>query len=396
MLVVLADDFSGAAEIGGIADRFGLKTEIQMSFNAGTDAELVVLDSDTRSMDEAEAIMKLKDICFALKSSHRPIKLFKKVDSVMRGHLIPEINVLQNHFRFERVLLLPANPGRGRKIMNGHYFVNDVTLANTVFATDPHFPVKTSDVSSIVKSRSSILPHEHVKAGDKLPSTVLITGDVQSKEDLNKYVRASTPRDLCCGAAELFESYLENLGLAPRAGTMMEKNHLPYTLIVNGSTVRNPSDQELLDKLKITQLALPGLVKENEFLLERADSIRWYERILHALNENHIAAVMIDQPVQPDKKFTQIFLHQFIGMMQYITSCMKMNTIHFCLTGGETASAIMRNLIPGITRVKEEVVSGVVTLVTTDAAHNEIYCTVKPGSYPWPPAFIQRLAEHGN
>jgi uncharacterized protein YgbK (DUF1537 family) len=396
MLVVLADDFSGAAEIGGIANRFGLKTEIQMTFNANTDAELVVLDSDTRSLNETEAVKKMKDICLALKSSHRPIKLFKKVDSVMRGHLISEINVLQHHFRFERVLLLPANPGRGREIVDGHYFVNEIDLAKSVFATDPHFPVRTSDVSSIVKSQSPTLPYNHLKPGDKLPAAGLITGDVKSKEDLKKYVRASTPRDLCCGAAELFESYLENSGLTRRVESTNESNLAPYTLILNGSTVKNPADKELLDQLKIRQFALPGVVKENEFLLDQTESKQWYERIVQALNDTRIAAIMIDHPVQPEKKFTQIFLNQLIAMMHYITGSINMSTIHFCLTGGETASAIMRKMIPGITKVKQEVVSGVVTLITTDSAHNETYCTVKPGSYPWPASFLQELAEKRN
>ena len=52
----------------------------------------------------------------------------------MRGHLIPELNALQDCFNFNRILLMPANPGRGRKIIGGEYLINGVKLHETIFA----------------------------------------------------------------------------------------------------------------------------------------------------------------------------------------------------------------------------------------------------------------------
>ena len=40
MVFVLADDFSGAAEIGGIGHRYGLRTEVQLSLDLNTAADL--------------------------------------------------------------------------------------------------------------------------------------------------------------------------------------------------------------------------------------------------------------------------------------------------------------------------------------------------------------------
>ena len=94
MVFVLADDFSGAAEIGGIGHRYGLRTEIQLKLDIDSRADLVVLDTDTRSLTEDEATKKIFDIATALKKWNRPFHLFKKIDSVMRGHLIPELNAL--------------------------------------------------------------------------------------------------------------------------------------------------------------------------------------------------------------------------------------------------------------------------------------------------------------
>ena len=62
MLLVLADDFSGAAEIGGVAHRYGLKTEIQLKLNANSTADIIVLDTDTRSLSESDAVTKISEI----------------------------------------------------------------------------------------------------------------------------------------------------------------------------------------------------------------------------------------------------------------------------------------------------------------------------------------------
>ena len=49
-----------------------------------------------------------------------------------------------------------------------------------------------------------------------LPSRSIVTGDIESKIDLKNYAAEAQQNDLCCGAAEFFESFLENLGFLPQ------------------------------------------------------------------------------------------------------------------------------------------------------------------------------------
>ena len=49
MLAVIADDLTGAAEIGGIGLSYGLKVEISSKVNPSTEADLLVIATDTRS-----------------------------------------------------------------------------------------------------------------------------------------------------------------------------------------------------------------------------------------------------------------------------------------------------------------------------------------------------------
>ncbi len=49
MIAVIADDFSGAAEIAGIAWRYGLQAVLQTDLDLSVNYDVVVIDADTVS-----------------------------------------------------------------------------------------------------------------------------------------------------------------------------------------------------------------------------------------------------------------------------------------------------------------------------------------------------------
>ena len=364
MVIVLADDFSGAAEIGGIGHRYGLRTEVQLSLDLNTAADLVVLDTNTRSLSEGDAAEKIFDTGTALKKWKKPFYLFKKIDSVMRGHLIPELDTLQDCFNFNRILLMPANPGRGRKIIGGEYFVNDVKLHETIFASDPDFPVLSSKVGERIGSYTATLKHVHIAPSDIPPSGSIVTGDIESKVDLENYVAETGKDDLCCGAAELFEAFLEHLRFSPRpeSASGIELSKSEFTLIINGSTVKNQNERDWYHRLNIPQLPLQGSFNDVEFDLPQDVAIAWFQNVLDVLQTRKVAVVTIDHPVQQNKILSEKFLKYFVELMTYVTQNIPLNKIHFCITGGATASALIRHCTNDKLFVKGEIVPGVVSL----------------------------------
>ena len=60
MILVIADDLSGAAELAGIAFAHGLTAEVQTEFQPRTEAQVICLDTDTRrlSVDESTAVLR--------------------------------------------------------------------------------------------------------------------------------------------------------------------------------------------------------------------------------------------------------------------------------------------------------------------------------------------------
>jgi uncharacterized protein YgbK (DUF1537 family) len=392
LLVVLADDFSGASEIAGIAHRYGLTTEVHLRFDPESKADLIVLDTNTRSLREKEAIHRTNEIISDLRQSGHTIKLFKKVDSVFRGHIVAEINTLHHQFDFRRVLLLPANPERGRKIIKGNYFINEVSLDKTVFGADPDFPIQSASVKVLIEKEQPILKHVHISRNSPLPEASLITADIETKDDLKFYINGTSENDLCCGGASCFEAFLENLGYADKK----IKDHgsiatlAQYALIINGSTVKHQPEQDLFTKLGIPKISLPGEWKGDRFNLPESEEQRWHEEVVSVLHKNRITSVTIDHPVKHKNAPSDIFSGYFVSLVRYISGQINSKPIHLCLTGGATASAIIRSMGEGRFAVTGEQAAGVVTLSRNNGADGLI--TVKPGSYFWPESFIKNLS----
>ena len=153
MIVVVADDLSGAAELAGIAANAGLLAEVVTwpfdGFFEECHSSVLAVDGDTRGMREVDAVARMQEIG-AWVRERQPEWVFKKVDSVLRGHVRAEGEALRSALELDQVLLVPANPSKGRVIRGGRYWVNEVLLEETVFANDPDFPRCSSAVDELV------------------------------------------------------------------------------------------------------------------------------------------------------------------------------------------------------------------------------------------------------
>ena len=82
-IVILADDFSGAAELAGIAASRGWKAEVQTRFDPECEAEVIAVDTDTRLRSESEAVRVVGEVARAVVAS-KPDWIYKKTDWVHR------------------------------------------------------------------------------------------------------------------------------------------------------------------------------------------------------------------------------------------------------------------------------------------------------------------------
>ena len=202
MIAVIADDLTGAAELGGVAFGRCLRSSVQTRFEPQTDVDVVVIDTGTRSRPPAEAAAVVARVAAQVKDAG-PDWIYKKVDSLLRGPVAAEIEAVLSATGLPQCLLVPANPSRGRLVQNGELWLGRRRLHETDFAHDPEYPRLTSRVRDLLQ-----------------PGSDRITvPDVVSQADLRRLVDRiplDDVRVLWAGAADFFQVLLDRHGGARR------------------------------------------------------------------------------------------------------------------------------------------------------------------------------------
>ncbi|WPR77452.1 four-carbon acid sugar kinase family protein [Algoriphagus sp. NG3] len=365
-IVVIADDMSGAAELAGICARL----EIPVSFSIGfcTPKEgVTVIATDTRSMSEADARQEIKTLIRQLKEVGFT-GLFKKADSVFRGHVAAEIEELCDELEVENVLFIPVNPYTDRKIENGEYFLQDISLSQTSFSKDPEYPIGSSNVRDLI-GPSKFLVHYGADLIDQLKDGINIP-DAQSFEDMDFWLERSSKEILHAGSGAFFEAYLTHY----YSDLIQEHNNpkIPFkgnTVMVLGSAHEyNKNFILAVEAEGLTCLGYHQSMDNESYVLEAKQNIRDSGCVLLYIQEHK------------DEKGDPIKLKK--ALSDTVLALVQDGSINeLLIAGGATSYAIVHDLGVESLRVLEELCPGVVRF-STDLADLKI--TIKPGSYPWP------------
>ncbi|MBL9153188.1 MAG: four-carbon acid sugar kinase family protein [Verrucomicrobiales bacterium] len=342
MIAILADDLSGAAELAGIAASRGFTAEVQTVFDPTSTADIIAVDTDTRLKSEAEAARIVGEVTRHILASH-PAWIYKKTDSVLRGHIRAEIEAILDAAGLDDCVFSPANPSKDRLIRKGRYEIGGVPLDETVFARDPDYP------------RTSSLVRELLGASDRIQ-----TPDAIDPDDL---MIDLPPTTLAAGAADFFAAQLarkeSSLGFSPSPSSTLGLKPKPLsTLLLSGS-------------LAAWDLDRAAQMEQRGFLVKTiADDLS--PSIWQTTSKLMLA---IGRPPSSDPAtLTETLIDKALPLLS------GRNDLRIGLEGGATAIAFIRRL--GWTRF--EVIPEGHTGVGTLRPPGEPVLYVKPGSYPWP------------
>ena len=380
MIAVIADDFTGAAELGGVALRYGLTAEVQSEFNAHADVDLIVVDTDTRSCAAEEAARRAASVA-ELCRGDAVERVFKKVDSVLRGQVMAELTALLGTWGQHRALLIPANPGLGRVIARGYYFIDGQPLHQTDFARDPEYPAMTSDVLAVLGPAGS-WPVHVLRPGEVMPDRGILVGEATSDADLATWARRLDDKTIPAGAAEFFGAFLKAIGLqlAERASVEVESTEHAIALFVCGSTSSySGSFCRRCEARGIPVLRMPpGLFGINP--LSPKLIREWADATVKALEIHPRVMVAIDQPLCRDPGLPQILSSHLSELVEQVINRRPVD--HLFAEGGATAAALVRRFGWKRLRVRRELLPGVVCMQVEGMPGPLL--TMKPGSYAWP------------
>nr|HRM60221.1 four-carbon acid sugar kinase family protein [Megamonas funiformis] len=154
-LAVIADDLTGANDTALQFAKRNIKSSVEINFMQMEDIEdkeVVVVDTDSRDLDEYLSYKRVKDICE--KISRYNIKcVYKKIDSTLRGNLGAEIKAVDDVFKPDIVIIAPAYPANQRITIGGYHLLEGKPIELTEIANAPKTPVKKSYLPAILQEQ---------------------------------------------------------------------------------------------------------------------------------------------------------------------------------------------------------------------------------------------------
>ena len=381
MIVVIADDITGAAEIAAIGWQRGLNAQVRTAFGSNAGADLVVMDTDTRSAASDTARDIVEDLSNRLCTM--PVQwCFKKVDSVLRGNVGTELEAIMTALGKTRTLLAPANPSKGRAIVDGRYFINHVPLDETEFGSDPEHPARSSFVADLLNVSEGCPVHVSERAAYSGQEKGIVVAEAGTGSDLSEWAECLDEQTLAAGGADFFRAILDKRRPSGRVvpGEPLTPMEGPKLLVCGSRSETSRRAVAEASRLGIPVYPLPEALFESPPPDDEGLLAQWAGDIVAALAPSEWAVIAIGPLGKRNAPSALDIRTQMAALVQQVVDRTRIREVF--IEGGATAGAILRRLGWDTLDVLGEYGPGVVRLAVNGSPEQTV--TLKPGSYPWP------------
>ena len=383
LLGCIADDFTGATDLGGFLVKQGFRT-IQLNGipdrNVAipeVDALVVALKSRTIAPDAA--ITQSLEALEFLQQLHCEQFYFKycsTFDSTEKGNIGPVMDALLEALGAEFTIACPALPVNGRSVYQGHLFVNGVLLNESGMQHHPLTPMTDPNLVRFlgkqVKRKVGLVPFEVVDQGADAIQTFFhelqATGhryavvDAVSESQLNAIGQAVKDLKLITGGSGLSINLAANFELPSlSAKTAARLPKIPGNgVILSGScSVRTQEQVAQAEKLFPSFYLDPFQLQKEPGWVEEA--IQW------ALTQIPKSPVLIYTTGPPEKvqEIQKALGEDQAGeiiesaLTMVAQALAKTGVRKFVIAGGETSGAIVKALGMSKMQIGPEIAPGV-------------------------------------
>lgn len=160
---VIADDLTGAAEMAALMGTGESPAELSWDFGVLPMSQVqFVMTTETRNASAGEARSTLRTVIQRLlKSYDGTPRIFKKVDSLLRGRIREELAVIVEMLNPRGVLFAPAYPELGRTTVAGRQLLDGLPLAHNAASADLRSPSHTAQLADLLP-----LPADNIQPGE--------------------------------------------------------------------------------------------------------------------------------------------------------------------------------------------------------------------------------------
>ena len=161
LLLILADDFTGALDTGVQFAACGIPTRVVVGEQvdlAASDAAVLVVDTETRHLPAAEAYAVIAKLTRDAMSAG-VFSIYKKTDSALRGNIGAELSALLKTSEERQLPFLPAFPQIDRVTRDGVHYISGVPVTESPFGIDPFEPVRHARVTELIGEQTDVPAH---------------------------------------------------------------------------------------------------------------------------------------------------------------------------------------------------------------------------------------------
>ncbi|HIU65005.1 MAG TPA: four-carbon acid sugar kinase family protein, partial [Candidatus Avacidaminococcus intestinavium] len=352
--------------------------------NLNNAQDSVVLDTESRVITPEAAYSKVKKATEdALKENVYEF-VYKKVDSTLRGNIIPEIKAMVDAFQPELVVFAPAFPRAGRTTENGIQKVDGTPLLATEMVKDPRNPIKYDDLGKMLREELQIKPTHHnleeLRSRNLRIESGYHTFDAIYSKDMQliaQVVMQSEKRTLWIGSAGLAEGFFK------------EKYPNNPVLAIMGSVSENSMEQmAYADKhnVPIVEIDMRELLKGASWTIYQKEAVTILQSgkdviVTAARSKEKLSEVLkyaAQQGVSANK-LSAMTKKMFGELTRGILEETKVSGMF--LTGGDTAISIINELGAQGSRIESEVLTGFVLSRLDGGLYDGLPVITKAGAF---------------
>jgi len=416
----IADDITGASDVGGMFAKSGFLTVAMLwpvpDLAPVGDVDVLILDTDSRALPPEEAYERVRGAAAALRRAGASF-MYKKIDSGFRGNIGAELDALLDETGGAFAVVVPAFPRNRRVTRDGCHYVDGVPLARSTTAETAVCPVEESFLPALLgkQSRRSVglVRLETVRRGAGALKRAL---DPLRKRGGMVVVDAAADEDVATIAAAV-EGHCVVAGASALAGAMAARRRGEACLA--RTRTRPPARAPGSDGpiLIVSGSVSPVTARQNAAAVRAgtpsvsldpalaAAGRRGWSQAVHAAGERvraHLLSAgrcLLSVPADPGlvervlaATRTRVDMARRVadGLARAARAAANVPGLSVIVTGGDTAAALCRALgISGFTLL-DEIAPGVSASV---AIGRDLLLVLKPGDFGGPD-FYERAIAH--
>lgn len=377
---IIADDLTGANDAGVQFCKAGLTTTVLIQCESITQvlacSDVIVMDTCSRHLEPEQARKSARDAA-ALLVINGVSRVYKKVDSTLRGNAGAEIDGIIDATGADLCILAPAFPANGRTTVRGHQLLAGLPLQDSEAGEDILSPVQTSYVPDIIADQSTrkvapvfldvVRQGEHVLANRLVElhrsGNEILVLDAVEKDDLLTIATAAELTGLsylASGSAGFAAELAGVLGVNAEERQALRRKPEQGILVVVGSASKTSADQVSMAAtiprvalIKLDAALLSSGRVPNPLLQEICETV-----CSDLAGGNDVIVSVARSDDVSDCGDVSLLIEE--SLAHVVDSAVSLNLVlGMVTTGGDTSAAVVRALGAVGLNLRDEVLPGI-------------------------------------